>query len=445
MHWGSQDNSVPGHQQQFHGGGGYGMPPQQGQQQQQQSNEGIPFDSNNFPALSGQTISSNSGAPNRIHMSGGTIGQPFGGGVAGNNRFPQMSHQPQQQHHFGGEFVAQKEDFPALSATIAQGGGKASGQGQQSQQQDATSSLQNSSSSSGGNGGGLGSVDMTPPLPPAPGQGQGVAQQQQQQQAPAFDEVSKDVRFGLLGLLEAIRMTDKDLNTLALGSDLTTFGLNLNAAECLFTQFCSPNAEPPTSSSAAGTSVTQQSADGSTATPGAGGAGSSTGSSQQTPPPFPVPPSYFTPPPSLKLEQFAKMQLETLFYMFYVLPRDMMQALAAQELYRREWKYHTDLRVWVKARSLQEQQQIHPGVQWIYFDLGSWDIKPFQFPSPGGSQQQQAQKSPIPGGAGGSAGSVLDEADVRVAVQNKAGAGAGGGLPPSNSGAGNGIISGNKQ
>ena len=35
-------------------------------------------------------------------------------------------------------------------------------------------------------------------------------------------------RFGLLGLLSVIRMSDPDLTTLALGTDLTTLGLNLN-------------------------------------------------------------------------------------------------------------------------------------------------------------------------------------------------------------------------
>lgn len=36
-------------------------------------------------------------------------------------------------------------------------------------------------------------------------------------------------RFGLIGLLGVIRMTDADLNTLALGTDLTTLGLDLAA------------------------------------------------------------------------------------------------------------------------------------------------------------------------------------------------------------------------
>jgi hypothetical protein len=40
---------------------------------------------------------------------------------------------------------------------------------------------------------------------------------------------------------------DPDLNTLALGSDLTTLGLNLNASEALYTTFASPWVEGPTS------------------------------------------------------------------------------------------------------------------------------------------------------------------------------------------------------
>jgi CCR4-NOT transcription complex subunit 2 len=38
----------------------------------------------------------------------------------------------------------------------------------------------------------------------------------------------------LLGLLSVIRMSDPDLTTLALGTDLTTLGLNLNSPEPLY-------------------------------------------------------------------------------------------------------------------------------------------------------------------------------------------------------------------
>ncbi len=40
-------------------------------------------------------------------------------------------------------------------------------------------------------------------------------------------------QFGLLGLLRVIRMTEADLNMLALGVDLTKLGLNLNSPDYL--------------------------------------------------------------------------------------------------------------------------------------------------------------------------------------------------------------------
>ena len=53
--------------------------------------------------------------------------------------------------------------------------------------------------------------------------------------------------FGLLGLLAVIRMTDADRNALALGSDLTSLGLNLNSSDQLYSTFASPWSENPTS------------------------------------------------------------------------------------------------------------------------------------------------------------------------------------------------------
>ena len=38
-------------------------------------------------------------------------------------------------------------------------------------------------------------------------------------------------------------MTDPDVNTLALGTDLTSLGLNLNSPEILYSSFVSPWAE----------------------------------------------------------------------------------------------------------------------------------------------------------------------------------------------------------
>ena len=51
--------------------------------------------------------------------------------------------------------------------------------------------------------------------------------------------------YGLLGLLSVIRMTDADRNALALGTDLSMLGMNLNSSDSLYTNFASPWSEGP--------------------------------------------------------------------------------------------------------------------------------------------------------------------------------------------------------
>lgn len=53
--------------------------------------------------------------------------------------------------------------------------------------------------------------------------------------------------YGLLGLLSVIRMTDADRNRLALGSDLTLLGLNLNSSDNLYSTFGGPFSDKPAS------------------------------------------------------------------------------------------------------------------------------------------------------------------------------------------------------
>jgi CCR4-NOT transcription complex subunit 2 len=115
---------------------------------------------------------------------------------------------------------------------------------------------------------------------------------------PESNEIENQTKYGLLGLLDVIRMTNADLNTLALGSDLTTLGLNLNSSECLYSTFASPWAEAPTTRE----------------------------------PQFSLPMCYYMQPPPLKTSHLSKFQLETLFYIFYAMPRDVLQAYSAQEL-----------------------------------------------------------------------------------------------------------------
>lgn len=154
---------------------------------------------------------------------------------------------------------------------------------------------------------------------------------------------SGEGRYGLAGLLDIIRMTDRDLSTLALGADLTSFGLNLNSSECLYTSFVSPFAEL----------------------------------NAHNEPQFTTPPCYLMPPPNFKPEHLSKFQIETLFYMFYSMPRDILQAFSSQELYRRDWRYHAELRIWLKPRSPQEMMQGSPHVQFVYFDVNTWEARLF--------------------------------------------------------------------
>ena len=166
--------------------------------------------------------------------------------------------------------------------------------------------------------------------------------------AAAAAAASTSSKFGLMGLLDVIRMTDRDLNSLMLGSDLTTYGLNLNSDVSLYSSFCSPFADQVASAE----------------------------------PKFATPQCYLMNPPNLKMEHMRKFQLETLFYMFYALPQDVLQAHSAQELMRREWRYHGELKIWLKQRMPQEVIAT-PGADgqapatFIFFDANSWEARPF--------------------------------------------------------------------
>ncbi|KAG6605494.1 putative NOT transcription complex subunit VIP2, partial [Cucurbita argyrosperma subsp. sororia] len=119
--------------------------------------------------------------------------------------------------------------------------------------------------------------------------------------------------FGLLGLLSVIRLSDPDLASLALGIDLTTLGLNLNSSDNLHKTFGSPWSDEPVKGD----------------------------------PDFNVPQCYLIkPPPTLHQGYFSKFTLETLFYIFFSMPKDEAQLYASNELYNRGWFYHKEQRFW---------------------------------------------------------------------------------------------------
>lgn len=99
-------------------------------------------------------------------------------------------------------------------------------------------------------------------------------------------------------------------------------------------------------------------------------------------------------------------------YMFYAVPKDIIQACAAQELYRREWRYHTELRLWLKPRTAAEMMQQQPSVQFTYFDVAQWEGRLFTTPVRGSltagllSEEDVRVKVPLAGMASSSGSSA---------------------------------------
>jgi CCR4-NOT transcription complex subunit 2 len=64
-------------------------------------------------------------------------------------------------------------------------------------------------------------------------------------------------------------------------------------------------------------------------------------------PEFKLPQCYTVSSPKLSFQIFQKFQVETLFYVYYSMPRDVLQVAAAQELHNRDWRYHKKLHLWL--------------------------------------------------------------------------------------------------
>ncbi|KAI8056005.1 hypothetical protein BDF22DRAFT_603251, partial [Syncephalis plumigaleata] len=146
----------------------------------------------------------------------------------------------------------------------------------------------------------------------------------------------------LLALRDVIR-SNGDLTMLHLGSDLTNLGINLNLGDPLYATVTSTVTEPC-----------------------------------QLPvePDYRLPPCYIVqpaPPAQQKMSVFSE---ETLFYIFYAMPQDVLQDAAAQELYNRHWRYHKEHGVWLTkdATALDSIQRTatHERGRFIIFDHHHW-------------------------------------------------------------------------
>ncbi|KAJ0575441.1 putative CCR4-NOT complex subunit/5 domain superfamily protein [Helianthus annuus] len=202
------------------------------------NNDGSPFDINDFPQLS-----------SRPSSSGGAQGQ------FGSLRKQGLTVSPIVQQNQ--EFSIQNEDFPALPGFKVVFSGF---QGSHSSYHSQGAGSLNSP------GVGLRPLNSPNTVSSVGSYDQLIQQYQQQQTQSQFrlqqvfssSQSFKDLgvksmqvsqtapdRFGLLGILSVIRMSDPDLTSLALGIGLTTLGLNLNSSENLHRTFGSPWLDEP--------------------------------------------------------------------------------------------------------------------------------------------------------------------------------------------------------
>lgn len=161
-------------------------------------------------------------------------------------------------------------------------------------------------------------------------------------------------QFGMIGLLTFIRAaeTDPNLVSLALGTDLTTLGLNLNSEVTLFPTFGGPWAETP---------CRPQDID------------------------FHVPHEYLT-NTSIR-DKLAPVKLnrykdDILFFMFYTNVGDVLQLAAAAELHNRDWRYHKEERLWItRAPGMvpTEKTQTYERGTYYFFDVSTWRKLPKEF------------------------------------------------------------------
>ncbi|KAL8741914.1 MAG: hypothetical protein Q9190_005538 [Brigantiaea leucoxantha] len=181
--------------------------------------------------------------------------------------------------------------------------------------------------------------------PGAPGQQHGfdrLGASQTADQTPLDQMVSID-RWGLAGLLATIRSDNPDASGLAIGQDLTQLGLDLNSPEPLWPTWTGPFAD-------AGARPLQ--------------------------PEFHLPDCYTVDNVHRVKDKIPSFADETLFWIFYTQPRDIMQELAAVELTNRNWRYHKELMMWLtKDVSMGEPIQISETAEkgsYVFFNHRTW-------------------------------------------------------------------------
>lgn len=96
---------------------------------------------------------------------------------------------------------------------------------------------------------------------------------------------------------------------------------------------------------------------------------------QKIQPDFRLPPCYFIAPPHLKYTMFQKFEDATLLYIFYSMPKDVLQLAAARALQQRQWRFHKELKQWFKRAPDSElgiKTSTFERSSYLFFNVEKW-------------------------------------------------------------------------
>lgn len=93
-----------------------------------------------------------------------------------------------------------------------------------------------------------------------------------------------------------------------------------------------------------------------------------------------IPSCYHIPSLPAALTKIASFSDETLFYIFYAMPGDRMQELAARELYGRNWRFYKPAKAWICPVDLSASKDVNSifnsalntQINFYLFDQSAW-------------------------------------------------------------------------
>jgi CCR4-NOT transcription complex subunit 2 len=162
------------------------------------------------------------------------------------------------------------------------------------------------------------------------------------QEVQSLDQMSEGDRFGLAGLMA--KFHDPVQRQWVIGQDLSALDTRGNSSEPMYQSWTTPftpNAPP----------------------------------SRPLETDYTLPDCYNVANVTPLRERISGFTEETLFYIFYSMPRDLMQVLVAEELIGRRWRYHKGEKMWLtRDESHELPREVEPGISEVGYYLW-WDEK----------------------------------------------------------------------